>query len=436
MSNKLSRREFLKAAASAGTVAVAGASNISQLPVLGQGDYAGDFVVMSAGEASQQADFIARLEEEFPGVKVVWRSLTSERYTELFAAAEIAGDQIDIMDLNGQDLRRYAVGGRLKDLSGVDYLDRFRPIGLETYSIGGSLWAIPNGGISGFPFFYNKKAMDAVGFEGEPESYQDLLDMADDLKAAGYAPFTHSGLNIYLWPVWQFWAYAQTSGNRPVEGTFDVLTGNTKFTDPEHLAGLEILQAYTDDGMFVDGVNSMDVPAAELSLTSGNAAFWYHWGGWVGSYRQGDFPDLDLSFVNPLRSVDDEMVKRQLPGGTGWATGIYSRIAPEREALAWSILDFWTTDEMVALRNAVYADAVSTNIGVQPSDDPLSIRYGELSAPNQFVYLDWYWPPEITRAFQEQQQGIVAKTVTASQAAETIQGVLDELYADGYEFEF
>ena len=436
MSAKLSRRDFLKAAAGAGGMMAAAASNIGSLPVLGQGDYQGDFVVLSLLDSSQVEDFIANIEETFPGIKVVWRGLTSERYTELFAAAEIAGDQIDIMDLNGQDLRRYAVGGRLKDLSDVDYLDRFRPIGLETYSIGGKLWAIPNGGISGFPFFYNKKAMEAIGFEGDPESYQQLLDMADDLKAAGYAPFTHSGLNIYLWPVWQFWAYAQTSGNRPVDGTFDVLTGNTKFTDAEHLAGLEILQAYTDDGMFVEGVNSMDVPAAQLSLTSGTAAFWYHWSGWFGAYSAGDFPELDLSFVNPLRSVDDESVRRQLPGGTGFATGVYSRVAPEREDLAFAVLDYMTTDEMVALRNAVFSDAVSTNHGVQPSDHPLSIRYGEISAPNQFVYLDWYWPPEITRAFQEQQQGIVAKTVTAGQAAENIQGVLDELYADGYEFEF
>jgi ABC-type glycerol-3-phosphate transport system substrate-binding protein len=435
MTTRLSRRDFLKATAGAGGAVVAAATNIGSIPVLGQDDYQGKIVIMSASEASQEETLIARIEETFPGVEIEWRSLTSERYTELFAAAEIASDQIDIMDLNGQDLRRYAVGGRLKDLSNVDYLDRFRPIGLETYTIGGKLWAIPNGGISGFPFFYNKKAMDAIGFEGDPESYQELLDMAGDLKAAGYAPFTHSGQNIYLWPVWQFWAYAQTSGNRPVEGTWDVLAGNTKFTDAEHLAGLEILQAYTDDGMFVDGVNSMDTPAAQLSLTTGNAAFWYHWSGWAGSYGPGDFPELDLSFVNPLRSVEDETVRRQLPGGTGWATGIYSRIAPEREQITFEILDFMTSDEMVALRNEVYSDAVSTNIGVEPSDDPLAVRYGEISAPNQFVYLDWYWPPEITRVFQEQQQGIVAKTVTAGEAAASIQDVLDELYAEGYEFE-
>jgi raffinose/stachyose/melibiose transport system substrate-binding protein len=435
MTTRLSRRDFLKATAGAGGAVVAAATNIGSIPVLGQDDYQGKFVIMSAGEATQHENVIAGIEGAFPGIEIEWRSLTSERYTELFAAAEIAGDQIDFMDLNGQDLRRYAVGGRLKDLSNVDYLDRFRPIGLETYTIGGKLWAIPNGGISGFPFFVNKKALDAIGFEGDPESYQELLDMADDLKAAGYAPFTHSGQNIYLWPVWQFWAYAQTSGNRPVEGTWDVLAGNTKFTDVEHLAGLEILQAYTDDGMFIDGVNGMDTPAAELSLTAGSAAFWYHHSSWVGTYRSGDFAELDLSFVNPLRSVEDETVRRQLPGGTGWATGIYSRIAPEREQIAMDILKFVTGDDMVALRNEVFTDAVSTNIGVQPSDDPLAVRYGEISAPNQFVYLDWYWPPEITRVFQEQQQGIVAKTATAGEAAASIQAVLDELYAEGYEFE-
>ena len=178
MSTKSSRRDFLKAAAGAsGTVFVA-ASNIGSFPVLGQGDYQGKLVIMSAGEATQQEKLIAGIEGAFPGVEIEWRSLTSVRYIELFAAAEIAGDQIDLMDLNGQELRRYAVGGRLKDLSDVAYLDRFRPTSQETYTIGGKLWAIPNGGISGFPFFYNKKAMDAIGFEGDPESYQELLDMA------------------------------------------------------------------------------------------------------------------------------------------------------------------------------------------------------------------------------------------------------------------
>ena len=166
MTTRLSRRDFLKATAGAGGAVVAAATNIGSIPVLGQDDYQGKIVFMSAGEASQHENVIAGIEGAFPGIEIEWRSLTSERYTELFAAAEIAGDQIDIMDLNGQDLRRYAVGGRLKDLSNVDYLDRFRPIGLETYTIGGKLWAIPNGGISGFAFFVQQEGDGCYRFRG------------------------------------------------------------------------------------------------------------------------------------------------------------------------------------------------------------------------------------------------------------------------------
>jgi len=431
---QLSRRDFLKATAGAAGASLLSASPFALNVIRAQGDYQGKFVIMSAGIAEQNADLIEGIQTKFPGIEVEWRGLTSEKYVELFTASEVAGDQIDLMDLNGQDLRRYAVGGRMKDLSSLTYLDRFRPIGLETYTVGGTLWALPNGGISGFPFFVNRKALDAIGFEGDPESYQDLIDMSPALKEAGYAPFVHAGQNIYLWPIWQFWGYAQSSGNNAVEGTYSVLAGDTKFTDPEHVAGLEFLYRYAQDGMFIDSVNSLDVPAAQLAFTEGKGAFWYHHSSFVGTYRSGEYPNLDLSFIQPLRSVEDTNVMRQLPGGTGAAVGIYSKIAPEREEIALAILDFMTSDEMTTIRNQNGADAVSTNVNVAPSDDPLALRYAEIGSPAQITYLDWYWPPEITRAFQEHQQALVAGTETPDVAAQGIQDAMDELYADGYEF--
>jgi raffinose/stachyose/melibiose transport system substrate-binding protein len=370
---------------------------------------------------------------------VEWRGLTSERYTELFAASDVAGDQIDIMDLNGQDLRRYAVGGKLKDLSELDYLDRFRPIGLETYTISGKLWALPRGGISGFPFLYNKKALEAIGATEEPQTYADLLQMAPELQAAGYAPFVHAGKNIYLWPIWQFFAHAQTSGNNPVENTWKTLNGEMKFTDPEHVASLEILNRYARDGMFIEGVNSLDSDGAWIAFTQGKGAFWYEHSWRVGLFREGEeageLPELDMSLMPPVRSVEDAEVMRQLPGGTGSATCIYANIAAERLDVAHSILDLMTSDEWVGWANELNRDPVSTNRNVQASDDPLALKYAEECAPNQFTYLDWYWPPEITRAFQENQQAVVAGTKTPDEAAQSIQAAMDEMYADGYEFE-
>jgi hypothetical protein len=83
---------------------------------------------------------------------------------------------------------------------------------LAIAAIGGKLWAAPRGGITGFPFLYNKKALDTIGVTKEPETYAELLAMAPELQKAGYAPFVHPGKNIYLWPIWQFFAFAQTSG--------------------------------------------------------------------------------------------------------------------------------------------------------------------------------------------------------------------------------
>ncbi|MCL5995799.1 MAG: ABC transporter substrate-binding protein [Chloroflexi bacterium] len=403
-----------------------------------QGAYQGKFVVMSAGNADQNNDLYKAIEAEHPGVKLEWRGLTSERYTELFAAAEVAGDQIDIMDLNGQDLRRYAVGGKLRDLTDLSYpKDRFREIGLKTYTIKGKLWALPRGGISGFPFLYNKKVLDKIGVTKEPETYTDLLPIAAELKKANIAPFAHAGKNIYLWPIWHFWAHGQTSGNQPTENTFKTLNGAMKFTDPEHVQALEMLAKYADDKMFIEGVNSLDSDGAWLAFSTGRAAFFYEHSWRFGFFRenQDKLPELELSMIAPLRMVDDPNIKRMAPGGTGSATGIYAKIAPEREQVALSILDMMTNDKWVAWANKIALDPVSCNKNVQASDDPLALKYAKECADNQVTYEDWYWPPEITRAFQENQQAVVASSKKPAEAAQAIQKTLEDLYKDGYKFE-
>lgn len=443
---KLSRREFLRVGAltsvglamAACVPAPGAAPQAGNAPASAGGGgaaYQGKFVVISAGNADQNAPLIKAIEEAHPGVKVEWRGLTSERYTELFAAAEVAGDQIDIMDLNGQDLRRYAVGNKLVDLSDIDYKDRFREVGLKTYTIKGKLWALPRGGISGFPFLYNKKLLDKIGVSKEPETYADLLQIAPELKKAGYAPMVHAGKNIYLWPIWQFFTYAQTTKNDPVNKTFKTLSGEGKFTDPEHVAALEILGKYAKDGMFIDGVNSLDSDGAWIAFSQGKAAFWYEHSWRIGLYRGDKFPELDLNLTPPLRSVEDGTVKRMLPGGTGSATCIYAKIAPERLDVARKILDLMTSDQWVKWSNDLNKDPVSTNAKVQASTDELAVKYAKECADNQFTYLDWYWPPEITRSFQENQQAIVAGTKKPDEAAAAIQKTLDDLYKDGYKFE-
>jgi raffinose/stachyose/melibiose transport system substrate-binding protein len=423
-----------EAAATEAPAAAAAATEAPAAAAAGTG-YQGKFVIMSsATDTKKLQPFLDKLNAKFPGVEFDFRTLSSEKYTELFAASEVAGDQIDYMDLNGQDLRRYATGGKVMDLSDITYKDRFRPVGLETYTVKGKLWALPVGGIDGFTFLYNKKIFDKIGAT-EPETYDDLKALAVELKKIGVAPFTHPGKNIYLWPVWHFWAHAQTTGNKSVESTFKTLAGDLKFTDPENVAALEILYRFAQDGMFIDGVNSLDSDGAWMSFGQGKGAFFFEHVWRIGDIKINPMPDLDLSLIAPVRAVSDTNVRRQMPGGTGSAECIYSKVAPERKELALQVLDFWSSDESVKFFNELNASPVSTNANVQASSDPVALKYAKECADNQTTYLDWFWPPEITRAFQEGQQALVAGSKNPDEVGADIQKVMDQLYKDGYQFE-
>jgi raffinose/stachyose/melibiose transport system substrate-binding protein len=398
------------------------------------GPYKGKFVIVSVGEQKQNDPLIQAIQKAHPGVQVVWRNFPSEQFTSLFSAASVAHDQIDIMDLNGQDLRRYAVSKQVLDLSNFPQRDRFTDVAQQTYTINDKLWALPRGGSGGFTFFYNKKLLAKAGFTKEPATYDDLKQLAPELKKLGAAPFTHAGKNIYLWPVWFFWAYAQTTKNQSIEKTLKTLAGDQKFTDPEVVAALELIYRYAQDKMFIDSVNSLDDDGAMANFTQAKGAFFYTHASVISTYRNGSFPALDMSLTSPLLAVNDTTIKRQMPGGTGNALCVYSKIDPARKELAMQVIDLMTNDTWSKWASDQGASPASCNKNVKASDDPLAVKYADGCAPNQTTYLDWYWPPEITAAFQQNIQGLVTGTLKPNAAAQAIEKVMDGLRADGYTF--
>jgi raffinose/stachyose/melibiose transport system substrate-binding protein len=446
MSNthKISRREMLKlmGGAAAGAAVAHGIPRAASASSYRRAAKS-RLVIMSSTDPAQVQPLIQAIEAANQDMVVDWRNLTSERYVELFSASDLAGEQIDLMDMNGQDLRRYATAGKLMDLTDqVKYLDRFQPVAVQTYNIGGKQWALPRGGIDGFTFLYNKKLLDKVGMKDEPTTYDDLLKLQPELKKLGAAVFTHQGKNIYLWPVWQFWAFAQTSGNKAIEMTIKTLQGDMKFTDPMHVAALEILYKFTQDKMFIDNVLGLDADT-EATFFQSKALFWY-WGPWeIAAWRKAkkpadgskdQAPDLDLSLMPPVLAVSDKSIKRQLPGGVGSALGMYVKIASERKDVALKVMDLMTSDKWIKWENDTNSRPVSSNKNVVASEDPVALKYAKDCAPNQFTYLDWLWPPEITKAFQLNQQAIVAGTMKPDAAAASIQKAFDQLVQDGYEF--
>ncbi len=374
-------------------------------------------------------------EKQNPGVSISYSVMPSERFVALFTAAQASGEQIDVLLLNGQDVRRYALAGTLMNLDPIatpSIRERYQPYGIKTYTLKGHLYALPFGAIGGFPIFVNKALLDDIKMP-LPKTYADLKRIGAALNKNGLGAFTHQGRNIYLWPVWFFTTFAQVTRNRSIERTFQILSNKGKFTDPDVVQALDLIFQFSRDNLFTKDVLSIDTPGAQIEFLTGRAAFWMWYGSAVITpVRQQKPPHMDLHVMGMPRLVSYP-VKSQFPGGVGPAC-IYSKIAPERKDIAVKLIEFLTTDASDAYLVQDGSESVAANQHVNGSNDPVALQLKAL-VPNMTTYLDWYWPPEITRAFQEGIQAGVAGNLTAENVAKDIQNTFAGLLAQGYKFQ-
>jgi len=367
-----------------------------------------------------------------PNIKIDYLDFPSERFVALFTAAQASGEQIDILGLNGQDLRRYALAKTLLPLDHLPNVERFQKVALNTYTIGGHLWALPSGSMGGFPIFYNNALLRKAGV-APPRTYADLLHIRDVLAKHGASVFTHEGKNIYLWPVWFFTTYAQVTGNKAMERTVAILSGKGKFTDPDVVQALDLIFKFSKDKLFTPDVLSLDVPDCDAEFLTGKAAFRMHWDGVISQVHDQRPPNMDLK-VMLMPQLTSNGARAQFPGGTGSAMGIYAKIAPERLSVAQDLLNFLTSDANDTYLIQDGKATLGTNLHSQGSKDPVALVEGKL-LPNMTIYLDWAWPPEITRAFQEGIQAGVSGNLSAEQVAKDIQSVFAGLLSSGYKFQ-
>jgi raffinose/stachyose/melibiose transport system substrate-binding protein len=371
--------------------------------------------------------------KQHPGLKINYQSFTSEQFVALFTAAQQSGQEIDVLMLNGQDVRRYATNGDLLPLDHIRYKDRFQKLAIDTYTIRGHLWGVPLASTGGFNIMTNKYLLDKVG-ASYPKTYAELVAAGKKLQKIGVSAFSHPGKVIYLWPVWFFTTYAQTTHNQSLQKTIATLRGKGKFTDPEVVQALDLIFRFSKDGLFSPDVLSLDTNGTEHEFLTGKAAFSMGDYGFSSTLRQQKVPNMNLTAQLMPRLVADPSVKSQFPGGPGIPLCLYYKIPPAHESAAYALLDYMSTN---ASDQYLVQDAQATlgvNNGVTGSTSRLARQEGA-ELPNMTVYLDWFWPPEINHAFQEGIQAGVAGSQSARQVAQSIQSVFDGLVAKGYKFQ-
>jgi raffinose/stachyose/melibiose transport system substrate-binding protein len=384
-----------------------------------------------------QRELYKPFEDEYK-VKIKIIAVDSKKYVENFMAAHNAKQPIDVVGLNGQDVRFFASTGIIKDLSeSVTFTDRFHESALAPYQLAGSTYAIPTGSMGTSGLFYNKKLFEENDLE-PPKTYEDILNIAAKLKDKKISAIAFGGATTYMWPMWFFQTFAQTSGNQSVERTIATLKGEAKFTDPDYVEAMEILQRFGQDNLFQPGVNGVDSAGGIAVFSTGKAAMFYG-GSWeYGGFAKTEKENSDKFTIGivPFPIVDSKAEKPQQTGGSGMALGIYANIAPEKEQLAMKFIDFLSSDEVNKLALSKGDGLFSVNKNVK-SEDPHQV-VKDLTAnhlPQTVTFLDWYYPPEVTKGFQDNLQAVVGGQKEPVKALEDIQKIFDDLVAGGYLFD-
>jgi raffinose/stachyose/melibiose transport system substrate-binding protein len=124
--------------------------------------------------------------------------------------------------------------------------------------------------------FYNKAIFEENGW-AVPETWDDLLTVAGEAKAAGLTAFAASGEQG--WPLTRLVSgyIFRSLGPDAMQAVAD---GDAKLTDPEYVAAAQQIADLGAQGYFGDNVASLDYDAASNEFLTGKAAMIYM-GSWL-----------------------------------------------------------------------------------------------------------------------------------------------------------
>ncbi len=266
------------------------------------------------GQGLVEQTVIDNYMSENPNVKIEVEALDEEAYKTKFKAYSMEGLP-DVVSIWGQPsfLDEVLDAGVLAELDESDYADYgFLSGSLDGFKKDGKLYGLPrNTDVA--VFYYNAKMFKDNGWE-VPATYDDLLKLAGDIKAAGIIPCAMDGgdgwpLAVYLTDV----LFKLT--NDKYADTATTAIQNADFSNEDIKKAVELLHEADEAGLFQNGYDSQDYGTAQNLFTNGQSAM-YYMGSWDASMALNE--DIDEEIRNNIRVFTMPVID----GGAAKATDI------------------------------------------------------------------------------------------------------------------
>ena len=251
----------------------------------------------SSNQGKIEDMLIAQYEAENPNVKIEVEALQDEPYKVSFSAYATSGDMPDFFNVWGQPgfLYDYIDAGLIQELNQADYAGYgFVPGCLDGFSKDGKLYGLPRNTDLGC-IFYNKAIFAENGWE-VPATYEDLVDLAKAMNAAGIMPMTTNGGDG--WPLCIFLTDLLAKCNGGFGDQTQAAIDKADFSDPAFAEASKYLQDAALAGLFTKSYASDDYGAAKNLFVNGQAAMYY-----IGGWEMGMASDDSITAMDPGKDI-------------------------------------------------------------------------------------------------------------------------------------
>ena len=302
----------------------------------------------------------------------------------------LSGDVPDVINLYPQniDFQEWANAGFFYDMTGQDYLDNLKNQYADKYAINGKVYNVPlTANVSGI--YYNKTKFEALGLKA-PETWDEFVQLVDEIKAAGETPFAIAGTEG-----WTLNGYHQLS-LITTTGSAEAANEYLRYSQPNSIsADDDILKAdaakldlLADEGNQQANWKGASYNDAIVAFTSEDALMTTN-GSWALAAMRQQEPNFEIStFAFP----GEEPGQSATVGAGDFALSI----AAETENLeaAETFVAYMTTPEPMQKYYDVDGSPVAV-IGVEEdSDSPLKALNELAFTDKHYVWMAQHWTSE------------------------------------------
>lgn len=373
---------------------------------------------------------IDKFTAENPNVEITVDSVATEPYNNRAKTLAAANELPEIFEVLGSWNRDFVKSGVVMDLTETINADAewkkiIKPTAVNNYIVDDKTYGIclEEGGSTTL-LFYNAAILKECGLDGPPKTMVELFEAIPAIREKGYTPISLGNKGDWVAES----CYLSAIGSRYTgnDWNWDIVNhAGAKFTDPEFIKGLSLMQKMAASGAFNKDLNSIDYQQQRVPYYNKKAAMFIE-GYWAINSLLVDCPEdvLAETHVAGIPSCEDAKVPDYAAGGNGgWAYALSSKLegAQKDAAISW-------LKTVISKESAATVLEGGNPCAIEPGDydksklAPLQVEFFELMGKVPFCETyDLIFDPSVIEVMCNGTQELLINTISPEELAQRIQ---------------